>query len=86
MVFENLTLFEIQLDGAQIGPRTMSTDEPTDEIEHAESNGGPGRLFGLLAFALVMTAAGLYYRRTRSADVDLDADADADESDLVEAQ
>lgn len=90
MVFENLTLFEIQLDGAQFGPRTMSgddtsLDDSTDDVEHAES-GGRGRLLPVFLLAALAIGAAALYRRSQSAGVDLDAESEDAEADLATAQ
>lgn len=90
MVFENLTLFEIQLDGAQFGPRTMSDDTSVeehsiDDIEHAES-GGRGRLLPVFLLTVLAIGAVTLYRRSQSADLDLDVESEEVESDLTSAQ
>lgn len=89
MVFENLTLFEIQLAEAQFGPKTMRGDEPMDEpvdvTAHAES-ASRGKLVGFLAFALLTAGVAMLVRRSRSTDVELEADRDDAESDLAAAQ
>lgn len=91
MVFENLTLFEIQLDGSQFGPKTMSGDDTSvedrsiDDVDHDES-GGRGRLLPVFLLTVLAIGAVTLYRRSQSADVDLDVDSEEVESDLTSAQ
>lgn len=84
MVFENLTLFEIQLDGAQFGPRSMGGSEGHDEeISETSETSGRGRFLPVFMLAFLAIGAGLLYRRSRSADVELDAESDEAEADLA---
>lgn len=91
MVFENLTLFEIELDVPHFGSRTMSSDDApieersTDDIEHDES-GGRGRLLPMFLLAVLAIGAVTLYRRSRSADGDLDLESEDVEADLATAQ
>lgn len=86
MVFENLTLFEIQLDGAQFGPRSMnrSESETDDEMEMAEDGGS--RLLPVFVLGILAVGIAALYRRSRSTDVELDAESEDAESDLATAQ
>lgn len=73
MAFENLTLFEISLDDAQFGPRSLGRGsgggddgaEPGD----TESAATRGRLASLAVLALVTVGAALYWRRASGVDV-----------------
>lgn len=87
MVFENLTLFEIQLDGAQFGPRSMgASDEHDEEIAEASEAGGRGRFLPVFMLALLAVGITALYRRSRSSDVEIDAASEDSEADLAEAQ
>ena len=85
MVFENLTLFEVSLDGAQIGPRSIGRESSADDAPVEASPGaGPGRFAPLVVLALVVGLAALY-RRSQRSDVDLAA-VDDEEAELAEAR
>ncbi|MFB6353476.1 MAG: hypothetical protein ABEJ92_05265 [Halobacteriales archaeon] len=90
MVFENLTLFEINLDGAQFGPRAIGTSDSDDaavDPTDVAASGGRGRFVAPL---LVLGALGagivLLRRRARAGDHDVDIAFDEDEADLVAAE
>jgi hypothetical protein len=87
MVFENLTLFEIQLDSAQFGPRPIGRSEDAHEAEiEADEDSGRGRRLPLFVLGLLAIGAAMLYRRSRSSDVELDAESEDAESDLATAQ
>ena len=68
MVFENLTLVELNLENARIGPRFGGDDEEDVEMaapEEAASGGSKLGAFGGLLF-LVGVGAALAYWRSRS--------------------
>ncbi len=85
MAFENLTLFEISLDGAQFGPRSLGRGSDTGDdagTDDAEPAAPRGRLASLTVLALVTVGAALYWRRASGVDVPPE---DA-ESELADAQ
>lgn len=79
MVFENLTLFEVSLEGAQLGPRSIGRSDANDELPSA---GRPARLAPVMAIAVLVGIA-LLWRRTRRAGVEAGVETEAD---LVEAR
>lgn len=87
MVFENLTLFEIQLDGAQFGPRSIGgSDDHDDETVEQSEAGGRGRLIPVFMLTLVAIGVAMLYRRSRSSDVELDSESEDAEANLATAQ
>lgn len=87
MVFENLTLFEIQLDGAQFGPSSIGeSDDHDDDTVEQSGEGGRPRLVPVFMLALLAVGAGMLYRRSRSTDIELDAESEDAEADLATAQ
>lgn len=66
MAFENLTLFELHLENARIGPSFRGDDEEAEETEAASSSGG-GRPVGrgVVALALLAVGAAVALRRLR---------------------
>lgn len=69
MVFENLTLFEVHLENAHLGPafgEEEAEEAPAEATEEdVESGGrGPGRSLGLVLFLVVVAAMAV--RRYRS--------------------
>jgi len=90
MVFEKLTLVEISLDGAQIGPRTMGAgEEPSEstEDEAAEGRGrGRWRLFAVsLLLALVATGVAVGWQRLRGGETTVDVDVEDLEAEYTPA-
>lgn len=86
MVFENLTLFEIQLDGAQFGPRSLNRSENDNDDEMEMAEGGRSRLLPVFVLGVLAVGIAALYRRTRSTDVELDAEPEDAEADLATAQ
>lgn len=88
MVFENLTLFEVQLESAQFGPRSLNrSDDHDDHEDHDdEATGGRGRLLPVFMLALLAVGSAMLYRRSRSSDDELDAEPEDAEADLATAQ
>lgn len=69
MVFENLTLVELNLENARIGPRFGEEDEaPAGSADGAEGDDSGGSRLGPLFGFLVLVGLGvaLGYRRYRS--------------------
>ena len=85
MVFENLTLFELHMEGSRFGPDFGGEEEAEEavaELSEGDDSGGRGRglpLFGLLVLAVV---AGLAFRRYRSGEEE-EAEAFEEESDEI---
>lgn len=83
MVFENLTLFEVSLDGAQIGPRSIGRPAEVDEpVVEASPAGGARRIMALFVLGAIAGLAVLY-RRSKRHDV---AAGTADEAELAAAR
>lgn len=80
MVFENLTLFEVSLDGAQIGPRSIGRSDETDDAEmavEAPAAGGRGRFAPVFALG-VMAGLFMLWRRSRRGQVEFELIDDAE--------
>ena len=82
MAFENLTLFEISLDGAQIGPRTLGrpveSDEPESDVDAASGGSSRGRVAAMAVVALVIAGAALRRRRSGARDEVSSEDAESE--------
>ncbi|MFB6361841.1 MAG: hypothetical protein ABEH59_11040 [Halobacteriales archaeon] len=85
MVFENLTLFEIQIDAADFPRRTTTSDVSDADVELVEA-AGRSRRFPLVLFGLLAIGAAALWRRSRSTDVSMDAEIEDTEADLAAAQ
>lgn len=81
MAFDNVTFFEVHLDGANIGPSfgaDVADGEMDEELEMegemaagTERSGGRGRIVGVVALvALAGAAAAIRRRRASMADED----------------
>ena len=87
MVFEHLTLFQIDLDGAHIGPRVTTADDEHSDETMATDAGGRGRFLPMFVFLALAVGATMLSRRSRRSDVAFESEADeAAEADLAEAQ
>lgn len=83
MVFENLTLFELHLENARIGPSFGDEDDEMDaEAVETSSGGGAGRLLGML---LVVGLVAFAVRRFRGREGDDMEQTDLDEITIEEA-
>ena len=71
MVFENLTLFELHMEGARFGPGMGGEEEEAgeafEEAEVEEEESGGGRFGPGLVFLLLVVGMALGYRRFRRA-------------------
>lgn len=95
MVLEHFTMFEIHLDGAQFGPRSIGGDEDGAEeaghdqpidAESTETTDGRSPMLALVLIGALAAGVGLLWRRSRAGDVDVDVTFDDEaEADLVEA-
>jgi len=81
MAFDNVTFFEVHLDGANIGPSfgddadaameaELDAETVDEEMAAEESGRGRGRAVAVLALLAVAGAAALRRRRGRAVEVD----------------
>jgi MYXO-CTERM domain-containing protein len=85
MVFENLTLFEIQIHAPDFLRRTPAADVSDSEIELVKASGCSRRV-PILLFGLLAIGAAAVWRRSRSNDVSMEAELEDAEADLAAAQ
>lgn len=83
MVFENLTLFEIQIDGEQIGPRSFGRETHAADDESAESTSGRSRAKPLVILAVMLAGLAYGWRRRRAGAEEMTVESEADEADLA---
>lgn len=61
MVFERLTLFELNFEDAQFGPKVLGAGgdvaEAVEGTQEPEPTGGSGRVFPFVALSLVLAVA-----------------------------
>lgn len=82
MVFENITLFEVKLEGAPFGTRKSNDEEPIAEDVESGSNRGRRGMSIVLGMLLILGAA-MYVRRSSRSEVELDSDRPETEADLT---
>lgn len=81
MVFENLTLFELHMEGARIGPEFGGDEdeEAEDNAVESEDESGGRRLGPVFGFLLLAVGVALAVRRFRGrGETETEAEADED--------
>lgn len=88
MAFEHLTLFEFNVEDAQIGPKAIGSEADGEEVleanEEPDSTRRPRRVLPLVALSLVLAlvatiAARRYFRSDDEGGIDVEEDVAVEE-------